>query len=163
MRLKQALILLFLMFSAVVRAQTIVRKAYPAPKVTPQVQRIRSTMRPMRLDTEGMTLPEAVDNSKNKYFPPIINQDGGSCAQASSIGYVFTYEVNRLLNRDASASTDNRFAYKFSWNMLNDGEDQGGLAEQGFYLAQRYGMMTEADYGTSGIYQFRWLLAMTNT
>lgn len=53
MRLKQALILLFLMFSAVVRAQTTVRKAYPAPKVTPQVQRIRSTMRPMRLDTEG--------------------------------------------------------------------------------------------------------------
>ena len=156
MRLKQALILLFLMFSAVVRAQTIVRKAYPAPKVTPQVQRIRSTMRPMRLDTEGVTLPEAVDNSKNKYFPSIINQDGGSCAQASSIGYVFTYEVNRLLNRDASASTDNRFAYKFSWNMLNDGEDQGGFAEQGFYLAQRYGMMTEADYGDSGLYQFRW-------
>ena len=68
------------MFSAVVRAQTMVRKAYPSPKVTPQVQRIRSTMRSMRLDTEGVTLPEAVDNSKNKYFPPIINQDGGSCA-----------------------------------------------------------------------------------
>ena len=156
MKLRQQLLLFLLIFTAVVSAQTITRKAYPAPKVTPEVQRIRSTMNPMRLKAEGVTLPVAVDNSKSKYFPPVINQDGGSCAQASSIGYVFTYEVNRLLNRDASASADNRFAYKFSWNMLNDGEDQGGFAEQGFYLAQRYGMMTEADYGESGLYQFRW-------
>ena len=142
--------------SAFAGAQTVVRKAYPAPKVTPEVRQIRSTMRQMRVEAGEVTLPEAVDNSRNKYFPPVINQDGGSCAQASSIGYVFTYEINRLLDRDASASADNRFAYKFSWNMLNDGEDQGGFAEQGFFLAQRYGMMTEADYGDSGLYQFRW-------
>ena len=142
--------------SAFAGAQTVVRKAYPAPKVTPEVRQIRSTMRKMRVEAGEVTLPEAVDNSRNKYFPPVINQDGGSCAQASSIGYVFTYEINRLLDRDASASADNRFAYKFSWNMLNDGEDQGGFAEQGFFLAQRYGMMTEADYGDSGLYQFRW-------
>ena len=113
MKLRQPLLLFLLIFTAVVSAQTITRKAYPAPKVTPEVQRIRSTMNPMRLKAKGVTLPEAVDNSKSKFFPPVINQDGGSCAQASSIGYVFTYEVNRLLNRDASASADNRFAYKF--------------------------------------------------
>lgn len=145
-----------MLLSSATMAQTLTRKAYPAPKVTPEVRRIRSAIKPMHVNEANVTLPEAVDNSKNKYFPPVINQDGGSCAQASSIGYVFTYEINRLLDRDASASADNRFAYKFSWNMLNDGEDQGGFAEQGFYLAQRYGMMTEADYGTSGIYQFRW-------
>ena len=39
----------------------------------------------------GQELPQYVDNSVNKYFPPIIDQYGGSCAQASSIGYVFTY------------------------------------------------------------------------
>ena len=135
--------------------QNTVRRSYPAPKVTPEVLHIRSTMKRVSATSE-VQLPAAVDNSKSKYFPPIINQDGGSCAQASSIGYVFTYEINRLLDRDASASADNRFAYKFSWNMLNDGEDQGGFAEQGFFLAQRYGMMTEADYGNSGVYQFRW-------
>lgn len=155
-KIRQSVLLLLMLLSTAAWAQTITRRAYPAPKVTPEVQRIRSTMKPMRVDASGVTLPVAVDNSKNKYFPPVINQDGGSCAQASSIGYVFTYEINRLLDRDASASADNRFAYKFSWNMLNDGEDQGGFAEQGFYLAQRYGMMTESDYGNSGTYQFRW-------
>ena len=144
-----------MVLSAVAGAQTVVRKAYPAPKVTPEVRRIRSAMTRFKV-ADNVQLPSSVDNSTSKYFPPVINQDGGSCAQASSIGYVFTYEMNRLLDRDASASADNRFAYKFSWNMLNDGEDQGGFAEQGFFLAQRYGMMTEADYGDSGLYQFRW-------
>lgn len=52
------------------------------------------------------SMPAGVDNSKLKYFPPLINQIGGSCAQASYIGYMFTYEMNRLLDRDASASKD---------------------------------------------------------
>ena len=76
-------------------------------------------------------LPPFVDNSANKYFPPIIDQSGGSCAQASSIGYVFTYEMNRYLDRDASASPANRFSYQFIWNLVNDGVDQGGFAEDG--------------------------------
>ena len=156
MKTRQSIFLFLMLLSTVAGAQTITRRAYPTPKVTPEVRHIRSMMKPIRVDASGVTLPLAVDNSKNKFFPPIINQDGGSCAQASSIGYVFTYEINRLLDRNASASADNRFAYKFSWNMLNDGEDQGGFAEQGFYLAQRYGMMTESDYGNSGLYQFRW-------
>ena len=77
----------------------------------------------------GQELPQYVDNSVNKYFPPIIDQSGGSCAQASSIGYVFTYEMNRHLDRDASASPANRFSYQFIWNLVNDGVDQGGFAE----------------------------------
>ncbi|MCD8317684.1 MAG: C1 family peptidase [Paraprevotella sp.] len=101
-------------------------------------------------------LPPSVDNSVRKYFPPILDQMGGSCAQASGIGYMFTYEINRLLDRDASVSADNRFSYQFSWNLLNDGEDQGDFVDQGLYLAQRYGIMTEQDYGISDTYQFKW-------
>ena len=37
-----------------------------------------------------------MDNSTSIHFPPIFNQYGFSCNQASSIGYVFTYEINRL-------------------------------------------------------------------
>lgn len=102
-------------------------------------------------------LPSAIDNSKLKYFPPIINQKGGSCTQASGIGYMFTYEINRLLDRDAHESQNNRFSYLFSWNMLNEGQDQGDFVEQGLYIAKHYGIMTEQDYGTtSGTYQFKW-------
>ena len=39
------------------------------------------------------TLPLSVDNSLLPYFPPLINQVGGSCAQASYIGYMYTYEM----------------------------------------------------------------------
>lgn len=99
-------------------------------------------------------LPPAVDNSKLKFFPPVIDQMGGSCAQAAGIGYMFTYEINRLLNRDASASASNRLSYQFAWNMLNDGEDQGGFVDQGLMLAQQYGIMTEADYGKH--FLFKW-------
>ena len=69
---------------------------------------------------------------------------------------MFTYEINRLLDRDAHASADHRFSYQFSWNLLNDGQDQGDFVDQGLYLSERYGIMTEQDYGISGTYQFKW-------
>ena len=99
-------------------------------------------------------LPPAVDNSRLKFFPPVIDQLGGSCAQAAGIGHMLTYEVNRLLDRDASASADNRLSYQFAWNMLNDGIDQGSFVDQGLVLARNYGMMTEADYGKH--FMFKW-------
>jgi len=104
----------------------------------------------------GQDLPQYVDNSVNKYFPPIIDQVGGSCAQASSIGYVFTYEMNRFLDRDASAAPENRFSYQAVWNLVNDGIDQGGFAEDGLFVAMRFGAMTEADYGKAATYSFKW-------
>jgi hypothetical protein len=104
----------------------------------------------------GQDIPPYVDNSATKYFPPIIDQSGGSCAQASSIGYVFTYEVNRLLDRDASASPANRFSYLSAWNLVNDGLNQGGFAEDGLFVAQRTGILTEEDYGSASTYSFKW-------
>ena len=104
----------------------------------------------------GQELPQYVDNSVNKYFPPIIDQHGGSCAQASSIGYVFTYEMNRYLDRDASASPANRFSYQFIWNLVNDGIDQGGFAEDGLFVAMRSGAMAEEDFFTLTTNHFTW-------
>ena len=75
---------------------------------------------PMAVTSE---LPSSVDNSLNKYFPPLIDQKGGSCAQASAIGYMYTYEMNRLLDRDASASAANRFSYQYTYNFVNEGHD----------------------------------------
>lgn len=101
-------------------------------------------------------LPQSVDNSILKYFPPIISQIGGSCAQASSIGYVFTYEMNRLLDRDASLP-QNRFSYLFAWNFINNGEDVGSFNTDGYTLAYTNGMMTESDFPTqTSPYQFKW-------
>lgn len=113
----------------------------------------RTRWRPLRaLDTE---LPAAVDNSQSRYFPPVFTQSGGSCAQASGIGYMFTYEMNRYLDRDASLA-ENQMSYEFVWHMLNDGEDQGGFVNEGLLLAYNYGVMTVADYGASGVAAFKW-------
>lgn len=106
-------------------------------------------------DKAEVVLPASVDNSRLPCFPPIIDQRGGSCAQAAGVGYMFTYEVNRLMGRDA-ASAENRFAYQYAWNFLNGGVDEGGFVEQGLTLARATGMMTEADYGVHPVGEFRW-------
>lgn len=102
------------------------------------------------------TLPVAVDNSTSDYFPPVINQIGGSCAQASGIGYMFTYEMNRLLKRSAKDSDEHRYSYLFVWNLLNDGVDTGGFVDEGLNLTRLYGVMSEHDYGKSSWTSYRW-------
>lgn len=95
--------------------------------------------------SDDSDLPEYVDNSILKYFPPIISQIGGSCAQASTIGYMFTYEMNRLLDRSADVP-ENRFSYLYAWNFINHGEDDGSISLDGLNLGLTNGIMTEADF-----------------
>ena len=90
-------------------------------------------------------LPTSVDNSVSEHFPPIFNQIGNSCAQASGIGYIFTYEMNALLNRDASLP-ENRFSYFFTWNFINGGKNEGGFSFDGLSLGKDTGIMTESDF-----------------
>lgn len=140
-----------------VEAFSQVHRIYTAPAVTSEVKFIKSLRKSFTV-AAGTTesLPASVDHSKTIYFPSVIDQEGNSCAQAAGIGYMFTYEMNRLLGRDASASAANRFSYEFSWNMLNNGIDQGSYVEDGLYLAQCYGMMTEQDYGSYPLSMFHW-------
>ena len=147
---------LALLLPATLAAQAL----YPAtdgtdtvPDEAMQVHKVRWTpQRTARTDA----LPTAVANSTSRYFPAIIDQKGGSCAQASGIGYMFSYEINRVLDREAKASEDHIFAYLFTWNFLNSGEDQGGFVDEGLNIAQRYGVMTAADYGYASAAQFKW-------
>lgn len=94
-------------------AQAQLRPVYKAKPLTPEdiarKQRIPEWQPPT---TRAVTsLPEGVNNSTLKYFPAVFNQKGNSCSQASGARYVFTYEVNRMLDRDAKASTENVFSY----------------------------------------------------
>jgi hypothetical protein len=66
----------------------------------------------------GAGLPTKVDNSQSIYFPAVFNQYGYSCNQASSIGYVFTYEINRL-RQVPSDSPETLYTPGFVWNLLN--------------------------------------------
>ncbi len=71
-------------------------------------------------------LPVKIDNSKNPYFRSIFTQYGGCCAQASTIGYTFTYEINRLKNQsvidiEPRDHEQYRFPTHFTYNFYNKG------------------------------------------
>lgn len=67
----------------------------------------------------------SIDNSDNKFFPPIVSQIGGSCGCASNVHYIYTYESNYLLDRDGK-KPENISNYMYIWNFLNDGSSNKG-------------------------------------
>ena len=70
-------------------------------------------------------LPDHVNNAELKFFPPVFNQDGGSCGSASRICYMFTHELNAYRNLDAK-SLSNRYPSHFVWLLTNgnSGKDE---------------------------------------
>ena len=141
-----AVILFLLSWSIGTSAQLAIRPGINLPRLK---------MAPLRQGQEK-PLPEWIDNSMSPYFPAIINQYGGSCAQASGIHYLFTYEMNRLLDRDATAKPENTFSYRWIWHLLNGGKDEGGFASDGIDITKSAGCMTVADFGDEGTYDFLW-------
>ncbi len=63
-------------------------------------------------------LPPVLDNSTLAFFRPIFEQNGPTCGQASSIGYAFTYEINRLRGI-SSNSISTRYPPHFSYNLIS--------------------------------------------
>lgn len=72
-----------------------------------------------------------IDNSKNKYFPPIILQDGNTCAHASGIHYIYNYEFCRKYDLDGQDPINISDYLHIAAN-LNDGADKGGFCEVGW-------------------------------
>ncbi len=108
-------------------------------------------------------LPSSVDNSQQPYFRPIFNQDGGSCGQASGIGYNFTYEID--FTRDVAANTMvNQYPTHFTWNFLNGGVGGGSWYWDGWLIIRADGCPNVADYGGSMWYggQTRWINGYDN-
>jgi hypothetical protein len=103
-------------------------------------------------------LPSSVDNSQQPYFRPIFNQDGGSCGQASGIGYNFTYEID--FTRDIPANIMvNQYPTHFTWNFLNGGVGGGSWYWDGWLIIRADGCPDVAEYGGSLWYggQTRWM------
>jgi hypothetical protein len=95
-------------------------------------------------------LPASIDNSSLQFFRPVFSQSGGSCGQASGIGYNFTYEMNLVRNTSASDSS-NQYPTHHTYNFLNDGD--GGIGSwyfDGWDIIQSNGCPDLKTYG--GIY-----------
>jgi hypothetical protein len=102
--------------------------------------------------------PDKVDNSILPAFRPIFNQKGGSCAQASSVAYVFTYEINTLRGLSSNV-TSNQYPYDFSYNFCNSGSgNNGSNPNQGFEIAQLCGIPDVETYGGFGLAKYtQWM------
>ncbi len=85
------------------------KEATPAPKEYSQRRKARAHGRVKKAE-----LPPYVFNQKSKYFPPVFNQDGGSCGSAQAIGYMFTHEINSVRDADASLP-ENQYPSHFTW------------------------------------------------
>lgn len=97
-------------------------------------------------------LPDMVDNSGHPYLRPVFQQEGASCGQAASMGYHFTYEIDRKRMVPASLP-ENQYPTHFVWNFMNDGLYEGYLYGVGvsyfhsFSVLKELGCPSVADYG----------------
>ena len=109
------------------------------------------------LGKTALAAPRA-DNTAFPAFRPVFNQQGGSCSQASSIGYAFTYEINTL--RGAAGNVPgNQYPYDFSYNFLNSGDGtNGAMPNQAFDIAKALGIPNVTSYGGFGLGKFtQWI------
>lgn len=91
-------------------------------------------------------IPYAVDNSAHSWFRPLIAQVGLECGQASSIGVVFTYEMNYARNVPGNVP-ENQYATHFAYNFVNGGSDAGVCFYETYEILKYAGNPTVAQYG----------------
>ena len=121
-------------------SQNVDRSKYPdySDKVNPDPSLMRP--RKMRGKAASVTgLPDYVNNAETRYFPPVLNQDGGSCGSASRICYMFSHELNSFRNLDGK-DAHNYYPSHFVWLLTygNSGKDQ---------FVQYVGVPSAATYG----------------
>jgi len=91
-------------------------------------------------------LPDRIDNTEHPYFRPIFTQEGGSCGQASGVGYNFTYEIN--FERGLTANIpENQYPTHYTWNFLNGGFGGGSWYWDGWEIIKHNGCPNVEDYG----------------
>lgn len=89
-----------------------------------------------------------IDNSTSRYFPAVFSQIGNSCAFASGVGYIYTYEYNALNDLDAK-KPENILNYLQVYAFVNGGEDEGGQAYDGWKFIASNGVTTIKDSRTT--------------
>lgn len=149
------------------------RSVFPDLKydVTPKAQPADYVAR-RKARKAQVQLPPYVYNGQDKYFPPIFNQDGGSCGSAAGVGYQFTHEMNSYRDADASLP-ENQYPSHFTWLMAYQTSTTEGMAKaNGIPNVPTYGGRTysrlfgpqthdDPDYGWMQGYD-KWYSAMWN-
>ncbi len=97
-----------------------------------------------------------VDNSQLPAFPGIGNQASeGSCVTWASTYYVMSHEVCLALGCDNKTLKTHVFSPRWTYNMINGGNDAGSYTNDAFNLLQKHGAahLAELPY-VAGNYRF---------
>jgi hypothetical protein len=106
------------------------------------------------LGKTALAPPDKVDNSIYPSFRPVFNQKGGSCSQASGIGYIYTYEINYFRGLPSN-TPENQYPYDYTYNFLNSGSgNNGALSESGWNIVKALGVPNVQSYGGFGLGKF---------
>lgn len=106
--------------------------------------------------TSLKSLPSYVDNTLHKFFPPIFNQKGNSCSQASGIRYLFSYEMNYIRDR-AADNSQNIYSYHYTWNCLNYANNVGSWYFDGFDIIIDNGCPSDSDFPDESVSDKQWM------
>ncbi|MBQ8099159.1 MAG: leucine-rich repeat protein [Bacteroidaceae bacterium] len=124
------------------------------------------------IQSEDAERPDYVNNAKLNYFPPVMNQAGGSCGSASYESYALTYEINSLLRRSGirtSAQFPSHWLYLLAYQHSDREEvlQKNGIPTANIYGGRTYSNLFgnqewgDADNGRMQGYD-KWLSAMYN-
>lgn len=113
-----------------------------------------------RLPAVPPPLPAVVDNSLLDAFPPIRSQGSlGSCASFSATYYQLTHTVALARGWNAKSGGDNyRFSPRWTYNLVNGGEDAGSTGHAPFSLIEKTGAATWAQFPYNGSDYRSWVL-----
>ena len=109
-------------------------------------------------DLDLPDLPDSVDNSLLKYFPPIRSQgDLGSCASFAGTYYTMTYMLAKARDWDAKDGGDAyRLSPKWSYNFLNQGNNGGSSYVHNYDLGAKHGITTWEEFPYDGVDYRSW-------
>lgn len=113
----------------------------------------------MEIDYSGINynlgdavLPISVDLSTSKSFPCVRSQGRiGSCASWATTYYQFGYQVADMYGWDAKYDTGKQFSPKFTYNIVNEGNNKGSNMEQNYSILSTQGAVRYSEFAPYGI------------
>lgn len=97
-------------------------------------------------------LPSSVDLSEDESFPCVGDQgELGSCTAWASTYYQFGYQVAAMNSWNSKNDNTKQFSPKWTYNLINYGEDDGSNLDDAYKLLQSQGAVRYSEFAPKGV------------
>ena len=102
------------------------------------------------LSSSSHNLPKVVDLSTDESFPKVGDQGQyGSCTAWATTYYQFGYEVAAMNGWNAKNDTTKQFSPKWTYNIINNGVDEGSSYDSAYFLLSKQGAVRFSEFTPS--------------